>query len=431
MKRRVKDLGVVASVQDQTEQAEALAAIAGQARLADPRTNPATRAHADRLRNDQHLKALDAEHSRLLRRHRVAGRRSEEAERTLEAMALAQRASSPARSVLALHVGKRRRMRLCLAASLVLGVGSALGLEAASQALKAPWGSGYIAEVGLTGLATAAITYRAHLGEHRGELVKGSWQSRALWAGMTVPLLISVACNLATFNAIGAFCAISAAAWSLLACVVADRSSAAMQARAEEVSAEDELEIRRVAVGDDDELFTPVAAGITGGDQAGTLPAAPAELETPQGPAVAIEAPAAPADETGQDSPETDDDPVADEASAGLGELTAWLADQDPPDGATTADLPGPSGGPDAGGLTSSSDRAHIDADRREESDGAARVLPAAEARRAIGAATLHRVSAYLTDHPEAGYREVASELGLSEATAKRYMKVLRDGGRS
>lgn len=258
LRRKNRWPGVVASVEQQTAEAAALAQIAGQRRLTDPRTNPAVRAHADQLRNDQHRRALDAEHSRLVRRHRVEDRRAEHAEETLEAIQQARQTSSPARSVLALHTGKRRYLRLSLAASLALAAGSAMGVEATAEALRAPTGSGYIAEVGLTGLATAAITYRAHLAEHRGELAEGSWQSRVLWVLMTVPLLASVACNLAMLNVVGAFCAIGAAAFSLLSCVIADRSAAAMQARAEEVTTDDEADLRVIAMGDD--LFTAVQA---------------------------------------------------------------------------------------------------------------------------------------------------------------------------
>ncbi|MFI0453720.1 winged helix-turn-helix domain-containing protein [Actinomadura sp. 6N118] len=247
---------VVADVQSQSGQAEALAQIAGQHRLSDPRTNPATRRHADKLRDEQQRRALDAEHARMLRRHRVTDQRAADAERALEAVQAAREAASPARSVLALHTGSRWYGRLSLAASLVLAAGSAMGVEDTAQALNAPVGSGWIAEVGLTGLATAAISYRAHLARHRGPLESGSWQSKTLWALMTVPLLVSVACNLGTLNLIGAACAIGATAFALLSCVVADRSAAAMQARAAEVTDTDAADLHATAMGDD--LFTPV-----------------------------------------------------------------------------------------------------------------------------------------------------------------------------
>lgn len=393
---------IVAAVQEQTAQAAALASIAGQDQLADPRLNPATRPHADRLRTAQQVKALDAEHARALRRDRVLDARASEAERTLEAIALARRTSSPARSVLALHTGRRTWSRLSIAASVVLAAGSAMGVEAAAQHLSAPTGTGYIAEVGLTGLATAAITYRAHLAEHQGELVKGSWQSRSLWVLMVLPLLVSVTANVATGNALGAACSIGAAAFALLGAVVADRSSAAMQARATEVDATDEVELRAVAMGEDS-------------------PAGPAETEE-------------------EDRP----DPVTEAAAVGVVELEAWLAESGGPDDGEDDDggtPPGPSpeDGNGPGGAAADLDRqgghivgdragrgGHIDSDQGGRGDGATRILPAAEARRAVGASTRHRVASFLADHPKATHAQIAAALGLSEATVKRHRRELR-----
>lgn len=257
MKSRKNKTTVVDDVRAQTDQAAALAAISGQERLADPRLNPATRGHADQLRDAQQIQALNAADARLRRRYRVEDRCAAEAEETLDAIALARQATSPARSVRALSIGKKHFTRVSLTASIVLAVGSAMGVEASAAMLGAPTGSGYLAEIGLTGLATFAITYRSHLAEHRGKLVRKTWQSRVLWALMIVPLLVSVACNLVSLNVIGAFCSIFAAGFALAACVVADRSAAAMQDRVAEVSVEDEDRLRRIAMGGD--LFAPVA----------------------------------------------------------------------------------------------------------------------------------------------------------------------------
>ena len=157
---------VVAQVKSQAAQAEDLAAIPGQDRLADPRLNPAVRAEVDRLRNEQQRSGLRFEHTRVLRRHRVADSRAAEAEVTLEAIALARQTASPARSVLALYQGRRLYRRITLAASVCLAAGSAMGVEAAARALGAHAGTGYIAEIGATGLSTFAIGYYAHLREN-------------------------------------------------------------------------------------------------------------------------------------------------------------------------------------------------------------------------------------------------------------------------
>jgi hypothetical protein len=430
---------VVEKVLDQTRQAADLASIEGQARLADPRTNPATRDHADELRNQQLTVALDAEHARLLRRHRVLDGRAAEAERTLEAIALARRASSPARSVLALHNGKRRYVRVCLAAALTLAVGSAMGVEACAVALGGPWGSGYIAEVGLTGLAIAAITYRAHLAEHCGELEPGSWQSRTLWAWMTIPLLVSVACNLATLNIVGAVCAVFAVAFSTLSCVVADRSSEAMQARAGEVTDDDELEIRQVALGED--LFVPVVIETTP-DTAGPA------LEEGTGADSAAEDQAAEGE--GQDDehllPEWIEAALA-EGDAAMDAILLeilgvdsgpwsgdWAGDEDP-----DAPLPPAAGG--GGGLRLVPRPAPepvpvpilpvgIDSDQSgRRPQVPAVVLPAVQARIAIGAATRQAIADYQAAHPKATIAEIAEGLSLSVTTVKDHRRVLRAGG--
>ncbi|MFC7570945.1 hypothetical protein ACFQU9_48250, partial [Actinomadura namibiensis] len=366
-----KAASVVDAVRAQSAQAAELARISGQERLADPRLNPATRAQHDALRDEQQRRALDAAHQRAMRRHRVADAAAADAEETLSALALARQTSSPARRVLALHQGKRVYLRVSLAASVVLAAGSALGVEAAARHLDAPVGTGWIAEVGLTGLATAAIAYRAHLAENGGHLgsVREHWQARVLWALMTVPLLVSVIANVSTGNVLGAACSIGAAAFALLSATVADRSSAAMTANAKQVDTVAEKELRATAMGEN--VFAAPAPATTM-----VPPAAGAALELEYaGPVVEddgqehaeehvgrdLEAPAAPVIDRqalveavqaaalealsprpaqGDDPEDGDDgDGVAEEIAAevaqGVAELERWLQrpDEDPPGG--------------------------------------------------------------------------------------------------
>ena len=250
MKIRKQIPSVVSTVQDQTAQAENLARIPGQDRLTDPRTNPAVRPHADRLRDVQHRLALDAEHGRIRRRHRVEDQRASHAEKSLEALQEAKEASSPARSVLALHASRARYMRVSLATSIVLAFGSARGLEQiASEYKNIPAGSGYIAEVGLTGLATIVILAKSDLAQHGGK-TKG-WQNNALWLLMVGPLLASMAANIHGGNVIGAICAAGAAAFSLFSYIVADAFAVSARAQAKNVTGDDEADLRKIAVGDD------------------------------------------------------------------------------------------------------------------------------------------------------------------------------------
>lgn len=241
--------GVADKVRTRADEAAQLAKIPGQHRLTDPRTNPAVRAYADELRDDQHRRMLGAEHGRLLRRHRVADRRAESAERALQALEEARETLSPAKSVLALHAGRNRFLRLSLGASIVLAFGSALGLEHLAETHNVPTGSGYISEVGLTGLATVVILARSELSRNGGKL-KG-WQDAVLWLLMVAPLTVSMAGNIYGKNIIGAVCAAMAAAFSLFSYVVADAFASSAGDQAARVTDDKENELRDIASGDD------------------------------------------------------------------------------------------------------------------------------------------------------------------------------------
>lgn len=449
MKRggRTAAQSVVANVQRQAREAELLAGIAGQERLASATLNPATRPHADRLRDEEQHQALDARHKRVQRRLRVVDGQAAEAERTLEALALARRTSSPARSVLALHSGRRAYGRVALGLSLALAAGSGMGLEAVADHLGAPTGSGYIAELGLTVLSTVAISVRAWLSEHRATLESGSWQSRTLWLLMTVPLLISISCNLSVLNPIGAFCALGAAAFALLGVVIADRASDGMKCRADEVDEVDEVTLRTIAMAEE-------------------IPSAtPATTVQDAVPAVAAAAPV-PALPSGTGEPVREvqgGDKTAAEAEQGVTELEEWLARQDPPESGGTRPDGGPSRGPSGDGGQDGAARAlpvlaadevskgghidggqdpdpgHIESDRPDPApaaSGAERVEPAVQARLAAGDATRERVGQWLTAHPDATRAEAARALRVSESTVKRAKRARRapreeKGGRS
>lgn len=268
MKARKQTPSVVSAVQDQTSQAEDLARIPGQDRLTDPRTNPAVRPHADRLRDVQHRLLLDTEHGRVRRRHRVEDRRASHAEKSLEALQEAREASSAARSVLALHASRSRYMRVSLATSIVLAFGSARGLEhLAGEYDNIPKGSGYIAEIGLTGLATIAILAKSDLAQHGGQLK--TWQDASLWGLMVAPLSASMAANIYGGNIIGAICAGGAAAFAFFSFIVATVFAVSARSQAEKVTGDDEVDLRKIAIGGD--LFSVRAeegqrpAGVTGG----------------------------------------------------------------------------------------------------------------------------------------------------------------------
>lgn len=242
--------GVVEIVAEESRQAAALARIEGQEQLADPRTHPGVRRYRDALLAVQLRHGLDADHARRLRRYRVADRRAHHAEQMLTAVQRARDTASPARSVLALYVGRRRYLRGCMAASLLLAAGSARGVEQAALALGAPVGTGYLAEVGLTVLSTAVILYRSHLAEHGGKVARG-WQGYTLLALMVVPLLASVAANIFKGGIVGGLCALGAAAFGALGYIISDRSADAMRAQADRVTEKEEETLRAAAMGED------------------------------------------------------------------------------------------------------------------------------------------------------------------------------------
>ena len=253
--RKHKVRTVVDDVQTQTEQAAALAQIPGQHRLTNPQTNPAVRAHADRLRDDQQRHLLDAEHRRMLRRYRVLDQRAARAEQALEVLLEARQARNPASSVLALHQGRRLYMGLTLGASVALSFGAAMSVAEFAAELGVPRWIGYSAEIGGTGLSTLAISYRAHLARHSGSV--SGWWNRVLWLLTLGPLIASVITTLCGAGPVGVLCSIGSAAFALLGYVVGEASAKALADQADRVTSIDEAELRQIALGE--ELFTPPA----------------------------------------------------------------------------------------------------------------------------------------------------------------------------
>ena len=240
---------VVAAVQDQTTQAAELARIDGQDRLTDPRTNPAVRPLLDRLRDEQHRLLLEAEHGRAKRRHRVEDRHRAEAELTLHAILQAKQASSPARSVLALHRGRAWFMGGSLTASVALSVGSAFGVGHLADELGAPKVTGWVAEVGMVGLSTITILYLAHLFRH-GWAPTGL--HRIVLGFLAIgPLLASVVANAFGAGPVGVACSVGAALFGVFSHLVSDNSAGALRMKAAEVGREDERALRATALGDD------------------------------------------------------------------------------------------------------------------------------------------------------------------------------------
>lgn len=411
--KRNRRPSVVDQVGAQTDQARSLSQITDQQLLADPRTNPATRGHADRLRDDQQRHALTLEHRRELRKGRVSDRRAAHAERTLDAIQAARETASPALSVVALHTGRRRYMSTALVASLALSVGSALGVEAAAQAWGAPVGVGYLAEVGLTGLATAVILYRSHLAQHthRADTHMPLWQERVLWVLMLVPLVGSIVASTAGSGPVGALCSIGAAAFALLAYLIADRSSALMRATAALVDTADEAELRRQAAGE--ELFSAVVVQ----EDTEEPGSEPEEVDEGAAAVAAIEEWLGERSRVGHDVADRHQEatqPPVNGSHRINGAARHFVPDQGN-DG--TFHTVAPRNG---GGVVDVAD------DGGESSE---QVVDAVHANRLKGAHTRLRVAEHLAVNPTHNARQVGEALSISESTARRYMKELVEEG--
>src|SRR5690554_4121886 len=229
-KKSSNNVDVVQALQQRVQQAQALSAIPEQDLLANPSLNPATRSLADRLQAERLRARLEAEHRRVLRAQRETERRAEEAVRAAAAVDAARAATDPALTVLSVVRSRRRFTVLCLTASLVLSVGSAMGLEAAVTRYypAAPTGIGYIAEVALTGMSTAAIVWSGLLAR-TGAQFTGPVRT-ALGAMVALPLLASAVGATLGSGPVGAVTSLGSAAFAALAWLVATTAATATAA---------------------------------------------------------------------------------------------------------------------------------------------------------------------------------------------------------
>jgi len=381
-RRREATTDVVAALQEQVRQAQALAAVPEQQLLRDPRLNPATRTLADSLEAERLRARLEAEHRRVLRAQQERERQAEEAVRAAAAVDAARAATDPALTVLAVVRSRRRYTWLCLGASLLLSVGSAMGLEAAVTRYypAAPTGIGYIAEVALTGMSTAAIVWSGLLAR-TGAQFSGPVRA-ALGAMVAVPLLASVVGSTLGSGPVGAVASLGAAAFSALAWLVATTSATATAALLDRI----------------DQRTAPVV------DEAGESD----ESSSAVGDALAVVG-----------------DALAEQAAAYLRALperpdhTSDRTDEPASDRAT--DHTGNS-------LVATSDRAS-DRPAGDVDERAARARAIAARRREEGRRNRRMVAAYIAAHPDATTREIADATGLSEATIRRIRRDLRGEG--
>jgi len=393
-RNRAATTDVVAALQEQVRQAQALASVPEQQLLRDPRLNPATRALADSLEAERLRSRLEAEHRRVLRAQQERERQAEEAVRAAAAVDAARAATDPALTVLSVVRSRRRFTAICLTASLLLSVGSAMGQEAAVQRYwpSAPDGVGYLAEVALTGMSTAAIVWSGLLAR-TGARFSGPVRA-ALGAMVALPLFASAVGATLGSGPVGAITSLGSAAFAALAWLVATTAATATAALLNEI----------------DQRPAPVVDEADESD----------ESSSTVGDALAVVG-----------------DALAEEASAYLRALperpdrTCDRVDESTSDrtGAPTCDRDGDRAG---NLLVATSDcppgRA-VDEAADSGDERAARARAIAARRREEGRRNRSRVAAYITAHPDATTREIADATGLSEATVRRIRRSLRGEG--
>ena len=397
-RNRAATTDVVAALQEKVRQAQALASVPEQQLLRDPRLNPATRALADALEAERLRARLEAEHRRVLRAQQERERQAEEAVRAAAAVDAARAATDPALTVLSVVRARRRYTWLCLGASLLLSVGSALGLEAAVQRYwpSAPDGVGYLAEVALTGMSTAAIVWSGLLAR-TGARLSGPVRT-ALGAMVALPLLASVVGSTLGSGPVGAVASLGSAAFAALAWLVATTAATATAALLDQI----------------DQRTAPVV------DEAGESN----ESSSTVGDALAVVG-----------------DTLAEEAEAYLRALperpdhTCDLVDEsasdragEPSSGRTDESTSDRAGGHTGNTLVATSDRTS-DRPADDVDERAVRAQGIAARRREEGRRNRRMVAAYIATHPNATTREIATATGLSETTIRRIRRDLRGEG--
>lgn len=371
---------VVQALQQQVRQAQALAAIPEQDLLSNPRLNPATRQVADELAAERLRSALAAEHRRVLRAQRERERQAEEAVRAAAAVDQARAATDPALTVLDMVRSRRRYTAICLAASILLSVGSAMGLEAAVRAYypSAPTGIGYLAEVALTGLSTAAIVWASLLARAGARLTRPV--HTALGALVALPLAASVVGSTLGAGPVGAVASLGSSAFAALAWLVSVTAATATTGLLER------LTDRSTDLVDVDPV-DPVPVDRDGLHLVGDAIASEAQAYL------------------------RERDRTSDHTSDRTGDHTGSVLVA-PSDRTSdrTPDRPAPD---------------LVDVDPTPET-GSAPAREIAERRRAEGERNRSRVRDYLTSHPGATTREIAAATGLSESTVRRIRRSLR-----
>ena len=264
------------SLQETVQAAKSLESIPDQELLENPALNPATRARYDELTAERLQEELDLAHRRKLRAAQEGDRKEGERAETDRAIAAARRATSPAKAITDMTRHQQRFGRIVLAASLLLSVGSAMGLEALVQDVNGPTGVGYLAEIGLTGLSTTVIIWAGILARSGTTISKTTMKLFAfLIAG---PLLVSIVGSSLGSGPVGAACSIGSALFAGLAYLITTTSAEAIGQALVKIDHHEQPRRAPVATPGSTRPQTPAAPGNTPSSEAGIGEAASAWL---------------------------------------------------------------------------------------------------------------------------------------------------------
>ncbi|WP_017587632.1 hypothetical protein [Nocardiopsis ganjiahuensis] len=375
-------------IQRTVQAAKALESIPGQELLEDPALNPATRAKYDQLTAERLEAALQADHRRKLAEAAERARVAEEAAQVAEIIDRARRATSPARTILDMSRHQRTFGRVSLAASLLLSVGSAIGLGALVETQGGPVPVGWVAEVGLTGLSTAVIIWRGLLARAGTKIDDRT--GRLFLALMVVPLLISIVGSYFGTGPVGVACSVGSALFAGLTYLINTSASAA------------------------------ISQSIAKIDQHQTTDVRPSERPAHTEPARA----SAPLARPAGDGLEEVGEAIAEGASDWLrshGNPSERSHGTDRSHGET--DLPDVSEEPQVN--PSERPRSH------EDDEASERLLTAQERRRLEGEKNRMAVARILRERPDALTAEIARETGLGVSTVRRIRREIEEGGTS
>lgn len=369
-------------IQRTVQAAKALESIPGQELLEDPALNPATRAKYDALTAERLEAALQADHRRKLAEAKEQARLAEEAAQVAEIIDQARRATSPARTIIDMSRHQKTFGRVSLAASLLLSVGSAIGLGALVESQGGPMPVGWVAEVGLTGLSTAVIVWRGLLA--RAGTQVDDRTGRLFLALMVVPLLISIVGSYFGTGPVGVACSLGSALFAGLTYLINTSASDAIKQSITKIDTTKKEPSEQTA-----------------------------HTETPRASALPRRAPG---DTLGEDGEALADDVAEFLRSHGTPSERSHEIDR------SHGEIEAPDESEEGQVSPSERPRSHGDTDRP---------LTAQERRRLEGLKNRERVADFLYEHPDAHTAEIAAALDLGVSTVRRIRKEIDSGGAS